>query len=351
MGKVAIAARECVTNQQINSVVVESGNDPMFVYYNLSTRKEEIQRSAAGSAQPILNKTAFGRLVITLPPLPEQCAIAAILGGLDDKIELNRRMNRTLEAIAQALFKSWFVDFDPVRAKAEGGQPFGMDGETAALFPDSFEDSELGEIPSGWWVGQVKDLGQVVCGKTPPTKAPANYGNDVPFITIPDMHGKLFVVSTAKALSFLGAATQPTKTIPSRAICVSCIATPGLVVMTTERSQTNQQINSLVPFDGSSVLYCFFALRRLGEEIRTRGSGGSVFSNLNTSAFQSVPILVPGSGCLARYQESVGDLCERVLLNERHSANLANSRDALPPKLLSGEIRVKEAEKIAEAVM
>ena len=123
MGKAAVAGRTSITNQQINSIVVDSGDDPLFVYYSLSVRKAEIRSAASGSAQPILNKTAFGRLAILLPPQDEQRAIAHILGTLDDKIELNRRMNETLEAMARALFKSWFVDFDPVRAKAEGRDP------------------------------------------------------------------------------------------------------------------------------------------------------------------------------------------------------------------------------------
>ncbi|MGQ9838814.1 MAG: restriction endonuclease subunit S, partial [Cyanobacteriota bacterium] len=123
MGKAAITGRDCVTNQQINSIIVAEPDDPMFVYYNLSTRKAEIRGAAGGSAQPILNKSAFGRLEIVLPPPDEQRAIAHILGTLDDRIELNRRMSETLEAIARALFKSWFVDFDPVRAKMAGRDP------------------------------------------------------------------------------------------------------------------------------------------------------------------------------------------------------------------------------------
>jgi type I restriction enzyme S subunit len=158
MGKAAIAAEDCATNQQINALIVESTDDPMYVYYDLSRSKEEIRRVASGSAQPYLNKTAFGKLEIALPPPCKQRAIAAILGALDDKIELNRRMNETLEAIAQAVFKSWFVDFDPVHAKAEGRRPYGMDAETAALFPDSFEDSELGEIPYAWHVGTLSSV-------------------------------------------------------------------------------------------------------------------------------------------------------------------------------------------------
>ena len=123
------------------------GNDERFAYYLLKCI--DIKRFDSGSAQPSLNSN-FMFDPVQVPPLSEQRAIAHILGTLDDKIELNRRMNETLEAMARALFKSWFVDFDPVRAKAEGRQPFGMNAATAALFPNSFQDSPLGKIPRGW---------------------------------------------------------------------------------------------------------------------------------------------------------------------------------------------------------
>jgi type I restriction enzyme S subunit len=157
MGKAAIAGHNCVTNQQINSILVGDDNEPLFVYYNLSWRKAEIRSRASGSAQPILNKSGFGAIEIALPPLPEQRAIAHILGTLDDKIEVNRRMSETLEAMARALFKSWFVDFDPVRAKCRGGvtPPLHWPQHILDFFPARFVDSELGEIPEGWEGGNA----------------------------------------------------------------------------------------------------------------------------------------------------------------------------------------------------
>jgi len=160
MGKAAIAGIDCVTNQQINSIIVDTDDSPIFVYYNLSTRKAEIRGSASGSAQPILNKSAFGRLEIELPPLPEQRAIAHILGTLDDKSELNRRRNQTLEAMARALFKAWFVDFEPVRAKMEGrwrrGETLpGLPAHLYDLFPDRLDDEGK---PEGWEVKKIADV-------------------------------------------------------------------------------------------------------------------------------------------------------------------------------------------------
>ena len=188
MGKAAIAVEPCVTNQQINSIVVDSDSEPLFVYYNLSNRKEEIRASASGSAQPILNKSGFGRLRILLPPLPEQRAIAHILGTLDDKIEINRRMNETLEAMARALFKSWFVDFEPVRAKREGrwrpGESLpGLAADLYELFPDRLVDSVLGEVPEGW---EVKGLGEVALQRRSGVK-PEEIDAESPYIALEHM--------------------------------------------------------------------------------------------------------------------------------------------------------------------
>jgi len=154
------------------------------------------------TVQVTINLKDVRALPIPIPPEKERRQITKMLCAIDDRIALLRETNTTLEAIAQALFKSWFVDFDPVRAKQEGREPEGMDADTAALFPDSFEESELGLVPKGWKIGMIKDIGEVICGKTPPTSEPANYGDDVPFITIPDMHNQLVVTTTKRSLSW-----------------------------------------------------------------------------------------------------------------------------------------------------
>jgi len=247
VGYLAIAKNPLTTNQGFKSLVVRDGFDNEFVFYLLKANVEYLKSQASGTTFGELSGTTLRKLKFLIPPLPEQRAIAAVLGALDDKIELNRRMNRTLEAIAQAVFRHWFVE---------------------------------NEEAEGWEVGQVCDWGKVITGKTPPTADEDNYNGNIPFITIPDMHGKIFVIETGKTLSEKGAQIQSNKTLPPFSICVSCIATPGLVSITTVPSQTNQQINSLIPKDKESTFYCYFALRELADEIRAHGSGGSVVLNL-----------------------------------------------------------------------
>lgn len=147
MGKAAIVAAGSVTNQQINSIIVDGDHNFLYVYYNLSGRKSEIKNLAGGAAQPILNKTDFGRLPFLLPPRNQQNSIAAVLDALDEKIALNRRINFTLDTTARAIFRDWFVDFAPAHAKKEGRDPLGIAPEIAALFPDKFD---VNGLPEGW---------------------------------------------------------------------------------------------------------------------------------------------------------------------------------------------------------
>jgi type I restriction enzyme S subunit len=342
MGKAAINKVACLTNQQINSIVInERLADKDFIYYAI-IEKYDLLRTLAhgGSTMPIINKGQFEKIELLLPPVEKQKAIAKILSSLDDKIELNRRMNATLEAMARALFKAWFVDFEPVRANVENRPSTSASPKIAKLFPSDFENG----IPKGWQVGTVSDLGDVVCGKTPSTKLADNFGDEIPFITIPDMHGKAVITRTARCLSQKGADSQHKKYLPAKSICVSCIATAGLVSMTSEPSQTNQQVNSVIPNSGFGAYFCYQVLNKLGEEIRTKGSGGSVFVNLNTGSFSRIPVLLPDEMISTSYENIAKPLFEKILTNEKERHWLSEIRDSLLPRLISGKLRVGQFE-------
>ncbi len=317
---------------------------PKFLYQYLTSKEisswlQHLAESRSGTF-PQITFDEVASLELPLPPLPEQKAIAHILGTLDDKIELNRRMNATLEAMARALFQSWFVDFDPVRAKLDGRKPAGLDAATAALFPVTFQDSTLGHIPKGWEVKTVGEIGNVVCGKTPSTAVSDYYGNDIPFITIPDMHGNVFAASTSRKLSHAGADSQANKTLPPGSICVSCIATPGLVVITSENSQTNQQINSVVPHQHDESYFWYWVMTGLGAEIASSGSGGSVLANFSKGRFETLQVINPSHAIIRAYHSSVSPLFEKILANTHQSRTLSTLREALLPKLLSGELSI-----------
>lgn len=320
------------------------GNYPRFLYYLLKTMN--LQSYAAGSAVPTLNRNHIHPLDISLPPLDEQKRIAEILGSLDDKIELLQKQNKTLEDMAKALFKSWFVDFDVVRAKQKGlpkadiMREYHLTEELYDLFPSSFADSPLGPIPSGWEVKTIQDLGEVVCGKTPSTSHKEYYGGSMPFITIPDMHNSIFANKTERYLTSQGEQAQPTKTLPPFSVCVSCIATPGLVTMTTTNSQTNQQINSVIPHNLEAKFYNYYVLRSVADQIRAQGSGGSVFVNLNKTAFSKIKVLWADQSLQKLFTKESESYFNKILNNLKQIQTLTELRDTLLPRLISGKIRV-----------
>lgn len=380
MGKTVLLPGESITNQQINAIVVDSEHfDYKYVYYYLSTLQDDFKAIAGGSATPILNKGHFSQFKVSLPVKPVQNKIALILDSLDTKIEVNTEINHTLEQMAQALFKSWFVDFEPVKAKMavleSGGSQAdamlaamtaisGKDADalavferehpeqyaelkaTAELFPAAMQDSELGAIPKGWGVASISEMGKVTCGKTPSKKEPEYYGSDVPFIKIPDMHGQLFVLKTNEYLSEAGSKSQLKKLVPANSICVSCIATIGVVSITNEPSHTNQQINSVTPHKSSLLYYLYFCMLGLKDHLHILGSAGSATLNVNTSTFSGIKIAQPDAKVLELFHAKCTHLFNEIKSLSVQTESLTQLRDTLLPKLLSGEITLPEAEQI-----
>jgi type I restriction enzyme S subunit len=211
---------------------------------------------------------------------------------------------------------------------------------TAELFPSEMVESELGEIPKGWEVKQIKDFGQVVCGKTPSKSNDAYYGDFMPFIKIPDMHNSIFVVEPTEYLSKEGEKSQYKKTIPAGSVCVSCIATVGNVVVTHEPSQTNQQINSIFPNNKNATYYLYFLMLSLKKKFHDLASGGSATLNMNTSVFSGVKVLSPSNYAIEIFNNSLSSAMNMYLSNMKENVQLALVRDELLPKLLSGELSV-----------
>lgn len=318
-------------------------------YFLLETNQKQnlLILASAGATRNALTKVMVEELEIPDFDVCQQKAIAHILGTLDDKIELNHKMNQTLEEIAKTIFKSWFVDFDPVRAKAEG-RSTGLPPEISDMFPDELVDSEIGEIPKGWEVIIVSGFGKVVCGKTPSTKDPENFGGEFPFITIPDVRCNLISLSTERSVSEKGASALKGKMLPAGSICVSCIATPGLVSITTKDSFTNQQINSIVPLFDEDREYLLFSMMTFGDLISSAGSGGSVFANLSTGRFKELPILQPNKKMRNAFSKIIRPMLQRIELSQKEISTLSQLRDTLLPKLISGELRIPDAEKFLE---
>ena len=339
IGRCGITTRASVTNQQINSVVCSDDVHPRFLYYTFRQLGQQLEAAGGGgSVYTNVSKSRFSDLTVPLPPLAEQKAIAHILGTLDDKIEVNRRMNETLEAMARAVFKSWFVDFDPVRAKARakanGTSPeealaeAGISPHLAPLFPDEFEDSPLGPIPKGWEVKKVGDVCEFAYGKA--LRAGDRIEGPFPVMGsngVVGLHNDYLVEGPG--------------------IIVGRKGNPGTVVY---QSKSFYPIDTTfyVKHDRNQLPVSFLFLALASLDLPSL-SADSAVPGLNRNIAYMTDILLPPADVLARYEGTFQALQGQVRVNLEEGSSLAGVRDTLLPKLLSGEVRVKEAEaEVAE---
>ena len=326
---------------------------PRFLYacvFSQSFTEYLISREK-GAAYPAVSPEDIGNAVIPLPPLKEQRAIAHILGTLDDKIELNRRMNRTLEEMARAIFKSWFVDFDPVRAKADGRNT-GLPAEIAALFPDSFEDSELGEIPKGWDATSFTDNIEVIGGGTPKTSKPEYWDGDIPWFSVVDTpaDGEVFVISTKQTVTQSGIDNSSARILPVGTTIISARGTVGNLALVGVPMAMNQSCYGLKDQRGGAGYFLYFATEAVVDTLRQRGHG-SVFNTITRDTLHGLRVASPPHEVMAEFERVVQGLMLQILSNQHKSRTLADIRDALLPKLISGELRVPNAERILERAM
>ena len=323
VGELAMIPYDMAFNQSCFGLIPKGNNDPHFVYYLLKDKVRSLKSQTQGSVFDTITKATFDRIECADYSEEDQHRIASILSSLDRKIELNNKINSDLEEMAQAIFKNWFVDFEPFK-----------DGK--------FVDSELGMIPEGWKVGCLGDMGNIVCGKTP-SKANSNYyGGDIPFIKIPDMHGNIFVESSEDRLTELGSLSQIKKLIPPYSLMVSCIATVGLVSINTKPSHTNQQINTVIPHNKSALFYLYQYIKNNEELLKNMGRGGTTTLNVNTKSFSNIRLLIPSEIALEQFHRVVEGLFKKIELNLHESRTLSLLRDTLLPRLMSGELEVPE---------
>lgn len=282
---------------------------------------------------------------LPVPPLDQQREIATILASIDDRITLLRETNATLEAIAQALFKSWFVDFDPVRAKMEGRTPEGMDEATAALFPDGFETSELGEVPRGWRVMPVGDAIEAVGGATPDTKNEAFWDPPTHCWTSPkDLSGIAapVLLDTERKISGQGLAKIGSGLLPPGTLLMSSRAPIGYLALAQVPLAINQGYIAMLPGGLLPPLYMYFWCRQNMDSIKGRANG-STFMEISKKAFRPIPAVVPTNELVNGFTETANALFARLTANERQAQTLSTLRDTLLPRLISGQLRLEES--------
>ena len=333
-------------NNHAHIVQGNSNADTRFLKYALSVL--DISGYLTGSTMPKLTQGNMNRIPLLTPPLPKQRTIAYVLGTLDDKIELNRRMNETLEAMARALFKSWFVDFEPVRAKMEGrwrpGESLpGLPAEHYDLFPDRLADSELGEVPEGWGVKALGDVVEVVGGTTPSTKVIEYWqGGTHRWATPKDLSNLStpVLLDTERKITDAGLDKIGSGLLPPGTVLLSSRAPIGYLALSEEPVAINQGFIGILPRENVSNLFMLYWCEAFHEEIVNRANG-STFLEISKGNFRQLMTVMPDSAAMTTFDRGVRALYERVVSNERESRWLALQRDALLPKLVSGNVRVQ----------
>ncbi|MEO0054924.1 MAG: hypothetical protein RLZZ50_871 [Verrucomicrobiota bacterium] len=316
--------------------------EPRFLHYTFLSKDLQNQFAAhdgSGSTVSHIRVGDCSKFQINLPPLPEQKAIARILGTLDDKIELNRRMNATLEAMARALFQSWFVDFDPVHAKAAGRQPSGMAPATAAVFPAAFQGSELGEIPAGWSVEPVGDVVDCVGGSTPSTSDSVYWDGGVHHWTTPKDFSSLqspILIDSERKITDAGLAKISSGLLPAGTVLLSSRAPVGYLAISAIPIAINQGFIAMKCSERASPEFVLNWCQSNMTEIKSRATG-TTFPEISKKNFRPIPMVLAPTELMTAFTAATRPLYNRITANLHQSRTLATLRDTLMPKLLSGE--------------
>ena len=345
VGYVAIAKNPIATNQGFRSLILRDDCIPEYIYYWMVANTRELELHASGTTFPELSGSSLKGICLSVPDTETQRAIAHILGTLDDKIELNRRTNKTLEAMARALFKSWFVDFDPIRAKMES-RDTGLPKHIVDLFPDRLVNSELGEIPKGWAVGCLADV------SVAPRRGvnPINLDTETPYIGLEHMPRQSIALTewdrSAKVTSnksifekgeFLFGKLRPYFHKVGIAP-VSGVCSTDIVVVDAKAAAWSAFVLAVV----SSTEFITYT---------DQASTGTKMPRTNWKVMGRYPLCLPGKPVVRVFQNAVAPLLDRIVANIHENRSLAALRDTLLPKLMSGNMCVREGEKVAEAMV
>jgi len=352
VGAIAQVGRQMAINQSCYALIPSEVMDNDFLFYAIKATASEMQSLTYGTVFETITTQTFDQWLLPSPPLAEQRAIAHILGTLDDKIELNRRMSQTLEEMARALFKAWFVDFEPVRAKMEGrwrrGESLpGLPAHLYDLFPDRLVDSQLGMIPEGWEVKSIGELTDIVGGSTPRTECAEYWEGGTHYWVTPKDLSTLSVpvlLHTERKITDSGLAQISSGLLPRGTVLLSSRAPIGYLAIVEIPVAVNQGFIAMKPRNGVSNLFLLRWANIAYDEILSHANG-STFMEISKASFRQIRLVVPPGTIMDGFERLSRPMYSKVVENENASRTLAALRDALLPKLIRGEMRVKDAEK------
>lgn len=287
--------------------------------------------------------TTLREAALPVPPVPEQEAITSVLGALDEKIEQNQRTARALERLAQGIFRAWFVDFEPVKAKAIGATEYpSMPQHIFDMLPDSLVDSEIGQIPKGWTVSSLSQICSILSGGTPKRSEAYYWGGDVPWYSVKDApeDGEVWVFATGESITDVGLQNSAAQLVPKGCTIISARGTVGKLALAGRRMAFNQSCYGLVPVDQQSFCHLYLLTQSIVAELKQR-THGSVFDTITRSTFDGLLVASPSAGLIHAFEVIAQPLFDLLLASLTESAKLAEIRDYLLPNLLNGEVRVE----------
>lgn len=348
-GSVHFSSKACWVTDNAIRATAKGENDPNFLYYLL--KQLNLNNWRSGSGQPLINQSTLNAIETRIPCPREQRSVSGLMGALDDRITLLRETNATLEAIAQALFKSWFIDFDPVRAKMEGRMPEGMDEATAALFPDGFEETELGAVPRGWRVGAVADAIEFNPSRVLSKGAEARYLEmaNAPII------GHRPLESPEKRAFGSGCKFRNGDALLAK--ITPCLENgKSAYVDFLNDAETGWgstefivlRAKPVLPQYGAYLLARHAPFRQFAIQAMTGTSGRQ---RVDLSRLTQFPLVLPPDASIANAAEPIlRTLQSRIAANDEQAQSLASLRDTLLPRLISGQLRLPDAQLSLEAV-
>jgi type I restriction enzyme S subunit len=321
-------------NQRVGLLLLkDAAFDQNFLYWLMRTSNYQnfIVSSATGTTVKHTSPSRICDYRFKAPSKATQTAIAEILSSLDDKIELNNQINKNLEALAQALFKQWFVDFE---FPGENGKPYKSSG-------GEMVESELGEIPKGWRVGKLSDTITLTGGGTPKRSNPEFWHGNIPWFSIQDIpkEGEIFVVNTFEKITELGLEKSSTKVLPRGATIITARGTVGKLALVSTPMAMNQSCYGVSGKDGAPF-FTYFNLKQAVKLLQQK-THGAVFDTITTTTFDAVTVVYGGKVLVKKFDETISVLMDSIELRVRENTNLAALRDTLLPKLISGELEVQ----------
>lgn len=311
-------------NQRIGLVTVDENiiyKGFLYLLFNTSIVRQQIRNSCSGAKVRHTSPERIYRTEVEIPPVKTQKKITAILSAYDDLIENNKHRISLLENITEDIYREWFVRF---------------------RFPGYQKSHFEKGIPIGWEEKRIDSLGKVTTGKTPATSNEKFYGGDIHFVKTPDMHGNMFINNTEERLTEDGLNSQPSQIIPVNSISVSCIGTGGVVSITTQKCSTNQQINSVSLTKIEDLEWSYFTFKALKQTILAFGATGATMTNLSKGKFSGIKPIVPTDDLRLAFHEIVSPMFNEIKTLMRTNDNLAETKNSLIPRLISGKLSVED---------